>query len=178
MPARRLFVFALLGFGMTSGVLRADDCMRGDAEPWFRVSAQSDLSGYKFSRASRTESLESFRDSSLGTVSIRNSGCEYFTVTIRIERPTITGDQSLALTMEEAEKALQRLTHLKAHCPFSLQKAAMTFHRATKTGTTAGGPEGDGIPVQGDGADFLQTKVKISSRGQGFFEVELSKGPL
>lgn len=84
------------------------------------------------------------------------------------------------VALKEAASWLRKIERLKADTVFNLGLAANTLEKAI--GKSDKKQSGEGLPVEGDGVDFLQTQVFVENYGRkgtvGFIELSLFKGPL
>jgi hypothetical protein len=177
----RLLKFGLLlgmCFAAFPGVAQEEECMRGEPTPLFKAPSTSQH-GYGFQKVAKTEAWESFMSAGRDVYRIHHWGCESFVITVRWE-----SQAAACASLREAERAgakvLRTFQKWGADCPFDLEAAARLLNRSKgdKAPETQRSDIEEGLPVPGDGTDFLQTRVSIAAHGQGYVEVQLMKGPL
>lgn len=156
-------------------------CVRGEPEPLFAAS-HPQLKSHTFTLQSGTEATEEVVTLSGDRIVILNGGCEYYVNVFRYESGQISvDDASAAFWGTEAVKALRKLQTLRPSSPFDLDKTVVTLEKLLKE------PEklalDAEIPVEGDGSEFLQTRLILKGGGRlqeegGYVAFELVKGPL
>ncbi len=114
---------------------------------------------------------------------ILNGGCEYYVNSFRYESAKIVPkDSSATYWGAETAKALRKLQALRPDVVFDLTRAAATLEKLAKEpGKLSLDSE---IPVEGDGTEFLQTRLVLKGGGRlqgqigGYVAFDLIKGPL
>lgn len=157
-------------------------CVRGEPEPLFSRDNPR-IKSHSFSLQSTTEATENVVSLSGDRIIILNVGCEYYINAFRYESATIPARESSARYWgAEAAKALRKIQALRPSAVFDLTKAAETLEKLVKEQEA---PSFDAeIPVEGDGTEFLQTRVILRGGGLipgqagGYVEFKLVKGPL
>jgi len=158
------------------------ECVRGEPEPLYSRK-NSKIKSHSFTLRSRTEAIENIVSLSGDRVIIMHGGCEYYVNSFRYESDEISASNpSAPYWGAEAAKALRRLHALGLTGVFDYVKAAETLEKLINE------PEhlsfDSEIPVEGDGTDFLQTRVVLKGGGRlqgqtgGYVAFELLKGPL
>lgn len=112
-----------------------------------------------------------------------NGGCEYYVNSFRYESAEISASKTSVNSWgSETAKALRKMHALGLSEVFDLIKAAETLEKLVKEpGELFLDAE---IPVEGDGTDFLQTRVVLKGGGLlqgqagGYVAFDLVKGPL
>ena len=157
-------------------------CVRGEPEPLFsRTNPQ--IKSHSFARESSTEATEEIVSLSGDRIITLNGGCEYYVNSFRYESAGIQArDHTAVYWGAETAKALRKLQALRPSLPFDLTKVAEALEKLVKErGTLSVETE---IPVEGDGTDFLQTRVVLKGGGilqgkaGGYVAFDLVKGPL
>jgi len=157
-------------------------CVRGEPEPLFSGNSPR-IKSHTFALRSRAEATEEVVTSSGDRIIILNGGCEYYVNSFRYESATISGRDSSAIYWGiEAAKALRKLQAMRPSVVFDLTKAAETLEKlVSEPGKLSLDSE---IPVEGDGIEFLQTRLTLRGGGLlqgqpgGYVEFDLVKGPL
>lgn len=171
---KKLFPDSKHGYGM--------ECVRGDPKPWFGAKTKSKKSNH-YTNISSTEALEALVTRDGDTLTIFNGGCEYYVIALRYEFSEKAHDKKdRRWWFGKAAKSLLRAYELGADSVFDLKKSAQTINRIANDKMVV--KEIAEVPVEGDGSDFLQTRISITNYGQlpqesgSFVELELFKGPL
>jgi hypothetical protein len=114
------------------------------------------------------------------TIRVKNWGCEYYVVTFLVEPAEHSPNLSVRSAYEQAASWLIRLKELSASPPFKLDLAARTLRNHYRNERKLAFDSE--IPVEGDGTDFLQTRVKVEKpeegRKAGALQFSLFTGPL
>ena len=157
-------------------------CVRGEAVPWFSGRNQSAAS-WHFRSVSTIQSVEAVVTTAGDAITVVNQGCEYYSVSLRYdfaENPE-TPDKR-RWWYEKAARALARARELGAAPVFDLELNEQLLLRASEGESVP--EEIMDVPVEGDGLDFLQTRLSVTGYGalpQGsgsYVELRLVKGPL
>jgi len=158
----------------------SEDCLRGKPYPVFS-KAQGGIRSRHFSlrRDGEAEEVINFKSGHL--IKIRHWGCEYYVITIRIESKKILREgTSKKCAFIDAIASLRLLHKFKADSVFDFPLAIKTLEKALQNDAALEFEQE--FPVEGDGIDFLQTRVKIDAAGRdsdhGFIEITFLKGPL
>jgi len=157
-------------------------CVRGEPEPLFAKN-NPQLKSHSFALRSSTEATEEVVLLSGDRIIILNGGCEYYVNSFRYESAQILArDTSATYWAAETAKALKKLQALRPAVVFDLTKGAEALEKLAKEpGKLSLDAE---IPVEGDGTEFLQTRVILKSGGLlqgqagGYVAFDLVKGPL
>lgn len=171
---RKLFSDSKPGYKM--------ECVRGEPKPWFEVKTKSEKSKY-YKKISETEALEALVTRDGDSLTIFNGGCEYYVIAIRYEFPEKAHDKKDSRWwFPKTVKALLRARELGADSVFDLRKSAQTINRVASDKKVVTDIVEE--PVEGEGTDFLQTRISITNYGSlpqqsgSFVELELFTGPL
>jgi hypothetical protein len=158
------------------------ECVRGEPSPLFGSKIKSEKSKH-YKAISATEALETIVTEDGDALTIFNGGCEYYVIAIRYEFPENAHDKNdSGWWIEKAARALLRADELGADPVFDFKKSAQTIKKAANDIAVV--TDIVDMPVEGDGFDFLQTRISITNYGQlpnasgSFIELELFKGPL
>lgn len=157
-------------------------CVRGEPEPFF-AGNNPQIKSHTFVLRSATEATEKVVLLSGDRIIILNGGCEYYVNSFRYESAKILPkDPSATYWGAEAAKALRKLQALRPSVVFDLTKGAEVLEKLVKKpGKLSLDAE---IPVEGDGTEFLQTRVVLKGGGLlqgqagGYVAFDLVKGPL
>ncbi|MBI1920333.1 MAG: hypothetical protein HYS23_04535 [Geobacter sp.] len=184
---RTAFIFCILTTLYPLQSLAADlgdksICVRGEPEPLLSGN-NSKIKSHSFTLQSRTEAIEEIVSLFGDRVITMNGGCEYYVNAFRYESAEISaGNASVTHWGLEAAKALRKMHALGLSGVFDLVKAAETLEKLVREpGKLLLDAE---IPVEGDGTDFLQTRVVLRGGGLlpgqagGYVAFDLVKGPL
>lgn len=158
-------------------------CVRGEPEALFEQSSPG-VEKHSFNRRSSHEADEEVVFESGDVLRIRNWGCEYFVNTFHYESGSFQGNESdIPYWFRKAAEVLSVMARAKPNAIFDLQRAAATVESRISDGSKLGFDHPP-YAVEGDGTDFLQTRVVVKNghppKGGklGFVEFELMKGPL
>jgi hypothetical protein len=157
-----------------------ETCPRGEPEALFQgKEVKSEI----FTPVSNHEANEEVVFNSGDRLLIRNWGCEYFVIFYRYESAKLlvkSGDTFGVF--KKSVELLQKIAAFRPNSVFDDMKAAETLDKMITEGKEL--TLGQSYPVEGDGFDFLQTRVVVKGGGSlkngrgGFIEIELGKGPL
>lgn len=157
-------------------------CVRGEPEPLF-TGNNPGIKSHSFVRHAKTEATEEVVFLSGDRIIILNGGCEYYLNSFRYESVQIrAGDSSARHWGAEAAQALRKLQALRPSLVFDLAKAVGTLEKLMREPGKLSLDEE--IPVEGDGTEFLQTRVVLKGGGLlpgqagGYVAFDLVKGPL
>lgn len=157
-----------------------ETCPRGEPEALFQgKEVKSEI----FTPVSNHEANEEVVFNSGDRLLIRNWGCEYFVISYRYESAKflVKSEDTLDVFKKSVE-SLKKIAALHPNSVFDDKKAAETLKELITEGKEL--TLGQSFPVEGDGFDFLQTRVMVKGGGSlkkgrgGFIEIELQKGPL
>jgi hypothetical protein len=161
-------------------VLAQEHCMRSEPEPLFLTVTPFFLT-HSFIPISKSEANELIEFKTGELLRITHTGCEYYTIIFRFESNSpLTSSLSPVEAFRKAAKVLRTLNRLKPNLACRLDLAAKTLEKAQNV--KPGPFFSIEYPVAGDGVDFLQTRVVVSSAerlgDREIIEFSLSKGPL
>ncbi len=154
------------------------NCVRGEPKPVFSTKNTS-VKTKTFMVVSSHEANEQVLFKSGDSLTIRNWGCEYFILTFRYESKNFSPTANPFLL---ASQALRNLVAMKAKTVFGFSKAVKSLTNRIKEDEELKLEEE--YSVEGDGTDFLQTKLSVTSAGHllngtgAYVEFNLSCGPL
>ena len=183
---KQLRWIALVTYAAVVGPALATDhsdeasCPRGEPEAIFPIGTPNVLK-QSFRPETKRTSIEQIELTSGESIRVRHWGCEYYVLTFVIEpRRSKELNMPADVAYPRAAAWLDRLTALKIETPFDLSKVARTLRQYHGMGRK---PSFDlELPVEGDGTDFLQTRVRVEipepGHKPGAIQFSLFTGPL
>jgi hypothetical protein len=177
----RAIVFAVVLVMPAISAKAGADCVRHVPVPVFPKKVAT-MRSTAFHPVSGNEANEEVVFATGERLKIRNWGCESFVMTFRYESKTLPASGDGRAWYERAAEVLERISRLEPQTPFDLPLAARQLRKALRTPAALRLEED--IEVEGDGVEFLQTRVSVKGGGAleggggGYVEFQLAKGPL
>ena len=157
---------------------QAPQCTRGEPEPVFHSNNPA-VQSESFNLISSHEATEEVLFKSGDRLTIRNWGCDAFTLTFRWESKSLTGTDPIAQSLQ----VLRKLIAMRTDAVFDLTRAASGLEALIKRKVQL--KQGEQYSVDGDASDAdFQLKFSLRSSGAGsatgsrYVEFDLTLGPL